>query len=77
MAITETQSWISAPAAGRIMGKHPSYVRRLAKKGLLTTRRLLGGRPEFSREDVLQLLSESIRPAKRHSGTATSPQPSA
>lgn len=59
------QVWISAVAAARRLGCVPRQVPRLARRGLLTVRRLPGCDPRFLLADVERLAREATVVATR------------
>jgi len=55
--------WLDAGAAAELLGVERRHIRRLARDGLLSVRRLPGVRPRYRRDEIERLAAASVRPA--------------
>ena len=68
-------SWISATAAARLLGCTPPQIPRLARRGLISVRRLPGCDPRYLRTDVEDLAREATTAATSSTNPETECRP--
>lgn len=60
--MSEASEFMSFRRAAVLLGAYPKQVSELVRRGVLSTRRLPGGRPQVFRSEVLRLARESVCP---------------
>lgn len=65
------REWVSANAAGALLGVHPSRIAGIAAQGYLATRVIPGQQPRYRREDCVRLAEQAVRPATASLATAS------
>lgn len=70
------REWESAAAAARLAGTTPEVIRRLAKQGFISVRRLPGCDPRYLMADVERISQQMTTPANRARPATPPPIPS-